>query len=203
MVIAARRERSLGPELVRSEAQDERDDVKLAARGDRAAFGRLYERHAPDVSAFLHALRLGLDAHTVEDAVQESFLRVYRLLRGQGGAYDEGRPLRPYLLGIARHVALDLARRPRPSPFVDPAGGAGGQAERQEERELVARALAALEPEYRAALVLRHLSGLGMQDLSDALGCSIPTARARLEAAGHLFAQELKRRGVDPKGATS
>lgn len=75
---------------------------------------------------------------------------------------------------------------------------ASGKVARAEERALVGQALAALEPDVRAALVLRHVNGLTMRELAAGLGCSVPTARQRLRGAAHLLARELRRRGVVP-----
>ncbi len=67
-----------------------------------------------------------------------------------------------------------------------------------ERREQVAAALEALEREHRTVIALRHVNGLGMGELAQALTCSRPTARARLRSASHLFALELRRRGLVP-----
>ena len=70
------------------------------------------------------------------------------------------------------------------------------RAERAERRDLVQDALAALAPEQRAALALRHATRLTMQELANSLSCSIPTARSRLREAAHRFSVELRSRGV-------
>lgn len=180
---------------------DDEPDALLA--GDAAAFGRAYDRHGPEVHRFLRGLRLGLDAQEQEDALQETFLRLYRQLR-DGPGWDTSRPLRPYLLGIARHVALDLARRPRPGPLErEPRGDERDAALAGERAALVQRALGALPPDARAALLLRHVHGLRTPELAEALACSLPTARARAEDAARLFAVELRRLGLDRKELAS
>ena len=50
----------------------------------------------------------------------------------------------------------------------------------------------------RLARVRAALTDSGLADR----GRSIPTARAQLKAASHLFARELRRRGVVPQEAT-
>ena len=68
--------------------------------GDREAFGSIYDRYAGDVQRLLIAMRIGLDHQEVEDAVQETFLRLYRGLAG----LDLDKPLR-HGVEIELHVA--------------------------------------------------------------------------------------------------
>ena len=61
---------------------DEADDLDLARRGDRDAFGRLVRRHHRRVyAAALHILGNHSDA---DDVTQEAFVRAYRGL----GSFD-------------------------------------------------------------------------------------------------------------------
>lgn len=175
------------------------DLVGRARDGEAAAFGVLYDRLAPDVQRFLANQEGGLGRHHVEDAVQETFLRLHRLLP----EVDPARPLRPYALGVARRVGLELGRRVarRQTAAVEPDSLPGGlhvpdEASRLERERLVRRALAALDPEPRAVLVLRLVNGLGMQELADSLSCSLPTARARLREATAALTIQLERLGL-------
>jgi RNA polymerase sigma-70 factor (ECF subfamily) len=177
------------------------DLVARASRGDAAAFGALYDALSPGTLRFLRGLRLGLTREQLEDALQESFLRLLRRLSG----LSDPRRVRSYLLGIAHHVAVDVARRgPPPATIVDdevvgrgpdPTARAAG-----DERDgLVLAALDALPHELRGALALRHVGGLTMAEVAQALACSVPTARARLNEAASRLALELRRRGVEPR----
>lgn len=169
------------------------------------AFRCLYERHAGEVLRFL-ARVLGGGAGA-DDALQEIFVRLHRALPER---FDPSRPLRPYLLRIARNVAIEALRRRAkrdvvgalPDDLPDEAAREGVAAAQAREREaLVAEALGALAPEHRAAVVLRHTHGLKVQEVADALGCSERTARNRLRTAAVLLERELRRRGVTPDRA--
>jgi RNA polymerase sigma-70 factor (ECF subfamily) len=168
-------------------------EVVLQCRsGDagHAAFRVLYERHAPAVLAFLEQILR--DGALAEDALQESFLRLHRGLDG----YDPSRPLVPYILRIARNVAIDLLRARKPTESLDEKGAPAAPASDAGDKiEEVQRALDALAPEHRAVLVLRLGHGLKLEEIAEALSCSERTARNRLRAGSVLLERELRRRG--------
>ncbi len=186
--------------VVEPSATSNADLVQRALAGDGQARDALYRAHVEDVQRLVVSLRLRLQREEVEDAVQDAFLRLFRDLP----RFDPGRSLRGYVLGIARNVAIDRCRRARvrrTEPLTDttPDGGArpAEALVQAEETDLVARALEALDPERRAALALRHVQGLTMDELAQALECSLPTARARLRDAAALLGGELRRLGLE------
>jgi RNA polymerase sigma-70 factor (ECF subfamily) len=78
--------------------------VEQTLRGDRAAFGELYDRHRRRVRVVV-SCAVG-DASTVDDLIQECYLRAYRKL-------DQLQPREkfgPWLVGIARLVACEERR---------------------------------------------------------------------------------------------
>ena len=172
-------------------------EAQTGSEQRRAELEALWDRHAQDARRVLAAF--GLRGERLEDAVQETFLRAGGALARQ----VETRSPRAFLLGIARHVAVDATARARRTQGLaqePPERGRGpeARAERREVAALVRAASEELAPELRAALHLRHVGGLSMEELAQALGCSVPTARARLVSAGHLLAAGLRRRGVVP-----
>jgi RNA polymerase sigma-70 factor (ECF subfamily) len=173
------------------------DLVRKAQGGDKAAFGRLYDRLSPDVLRFLAGLRLGLPVADLEDAAHETFLRFYKQLE----RYDSKRRLRPWVLGIARHVALDVCKKRVANMGSDPerledSGVLTDEVEARELQDLVAKALDALTPDQRTILTLRHINDLTMLDLAAVVDCSVPTARKRLLDAARLFEGQLRERGI-------
>lgn len=82
----------------------------LAARGgDAEAYARLLAEVAMALRAFAAtALRhIGLEAHDIEDVVQETLLA----LHVKRHTWDPARPFVPWLRAIARHKAVDIVRR--------------------------------------------------------------------------------------------
>lgn len=160
---------------------------------DHTAFRILYEAHRSDVGRFLGRL-LG-DAHTVEDALQDTFVRLHRSL----ASFERGRPLRPYLFAIARNVALNHLRArakvkregelsAEPSERREPAG--------RERAVAIEDALQALEGQHRSLILLRFAHRLSQEEIAEALDCTTRTVRNRLRVASTLFERELVRRGV-------
>lgn len=185
-------------ELEAERAGSERGLLVRAQAGERGAFRALYEAQGPGALRFLTRL-LG-DAAAAEDALQETFLR----LHGALATLDPERPLRPYLLRVARNVGIASLRRSKPSLEVPSAlpAGEGGPVERAARRERsaqIAAALSSLPAGLRAALLLRHDQGLTVRATGEALGVSERTARTRLRDASVCFARALRERGLSPE----
>ncbi len=179
---------------------EERAAVLRCQRGadaDHSAFKAIYERYAPEVYRFQKRL-LG-DRHSAEDAVQDTFVRLHRGLKG----YDATRPFRPYVFSVARNVAVDVlrvrAKRPRAETLGDAATegtSAADSASQGERTTAVAESLATLAPEHRSLLLLRHVHGMKLEELAEGLACTDRTIRNRLRAAATLLERELRRRGI-------
>src|SRR6476619_2007962 len=82
-----------------------------AATDSGAALRELYRDHAP--ALLRYAQWFTDDRAAAEDAVQETFLRAWRHLPR---LLDDGRPLRPWLRRVLRHVLIDAARAARAPP---------------------------------------------------------------------------------------
>ncbi len=133
-----------------------------------------------------------------EDVHQIVFVQAYRdLPRFQGGS-----SLRTWLYGIARHRCLDALKRSRrwrarfehrdALPEVADAGA--GAVERVRAAEL-GRALAALSPKVRSAVLLRYQDGLSYEEMAIVCGERPATLQARVTRALPKLRAELERRG--------
>ena len=90
-------------------------DLLLAFRaGDPAALTRVYWAYVNDVQAWIRRCP-GLDADTVAELVQETFIRA--LSAAARNAYDGLRPFRAYLRRIVHNLLVDRARRRNMAPF--------------------------------------------------------------------------------------
>src|SRR5690348_9497471 len=132
------------------------------------------------------AYRLTGNQHDAEDLTQEVFYRVFRSLSSYTPGTFEG-----WLHRITTNLFLDGARRRQRIRFEglgdDAAGRLSGDeptpAQAFDDRHLdgdVQQALAALAPEYRAAVVLCDIEGLSYEEVAVTLGVKLGTVRSRI-----------------------
>jgi len=197
------------PHGARGDAELER----LAALGDREAFGVLYERYSSRVYDFL--LRMVGDPDEASDLMQETFLRAMRALSTE----EKGAAFLTWALTIARNLALKrLERRKRTVGLteregdeealvfdqVDPDRLAQPEAaaEAREMSGLVWEAATGLSPKERSLLLLYVRQGLDSAEIAQVLGVSkgnAYTMMSRLKdtfesAVASLFMLRLGRR---------
>ena len=176
---------------------EERDLVRRALQGDRAAFDRLVERHYRRVYTLCLSL-LG-DADEAEEATQEAFWRAYRHLR----RYDPARSFRTWVLSIAAHHAIDrLRRRPATAPWPEHLPAETPTPEevllRREAQASIRRLVLQLPPVERALILLRYWEGASYREMAEALGLSESAVKSRLFRARRALAQAfLAEEGTD------
>jgi RNA polymerase sigma-70 factor, ECF subfamily len=162
-------------------ARDEAALIRQARGGSADAIEALVRRHWE--SAHRAAYLIVHDAQAAEDIAQEAMLAAVRSIDG----FDRRRPFRPWLHRIVVNRSLDWlrARARRPEVSVEVAGPAPGAADASSEAlsDDLMRALAALEPDDRALIVLRHLLGYRSPELARVLGLPAGTVRTRLARA--------------------
>ena len=171
------------------ETADDYQDLAAAANGDVLAFERLYRRYAPRVYGL--CLRLSGQAATAEDCVQETFVSAWRSLP----TFENRSRLTTWLHRIAVNAVLarrrGLAARAE-SAVDDPtilealAGGVDGTPALD-----VERAILALPPGARDALVLVALYGYSHEEAATQLGIAVGTCKAQLYRARQLLAVRL------------
>lgn len=177
------------------EPSDDRDLVRALQAGDPQAPALLVERFGGVL--FGLCLRMMSHRHDAEDVLQETFLRA---LRGVAG-FDESRPLRPWLLGIAANrCRTALARRGRrPAPLAstdDHADPRPGLVDPDDLAGELERALQGLRPEYRLVFALYHEQGLAYEEIAATVDRPIGTVKTWLHRARGELANALERRGI-------
>jgi RNA polymerase sigma-70 factor (ECF subfamily) len=170
-----------------------------AGRGDESAFLLLYERHRTPVFRF--ACRMLGSAQTAEDVTQECFLSV---LRRPEAFRAERASLRTYLCAIVRHLALKQLRKrgqetvlddPQDEPTVaawsKPAESPLETVMGDETADTVRRAVAALPPLQREAVVLFEYQEMSLADIAAACDCDVGTVKSRLHRARERLRRTL------------
>lgn len=142
--------------------------------------------------------RLGVRERDLEDKAHDVFIVVHRKL----GDYDPGRPLRPWLFGIAFRVVSDYRRRAgfaREVPVDEHHGpdelaaDAFEHVVAAERRALVAEALEAIPDDQRAVFAAVEFEGLAVPEIARALSIPDNTCYSRLRLARRRFAAAVRR----------
>jgi len=167
-------------ETTRSDSLDE--IIRAAQRGDGTAFEGLMVVTQQRVAQIAWAI-LG-DAEDVKDAVQETFLRLYRFL----GRYDANRDFHGWLARITVNVCRDSLRKRKrvfePLPEMECTGPrADEELIHRGELALLRRAVDALPPKERLAVILREVEGMPTEEVASALGSTVTTVRVQISRA--------------------
>lgn len=183
---------------------DEPSLVQRCRLGDGPALTVLIQRYQDRL--FNTLLRLCGNSHDAEELCQDTFVQFIAKI----GEFRGGAALYTWLFRIATNLALSHRRRGgkvRFSPLDAREGGkedmahslADGrpaapdeQAERAEDHQRVMAALAGLDEEFRAVVVLRDVEGMDYQRIAGVLGVPVGTVRSRLFRARHKLAEQLK-----------
>lgn len=167
--------------------------------GDRAALEPLYRREAGAVYRYL--LMMAGDSASAADATQEAFLALAR--RPQDYDAERG-SLGAYLAGIGRHALLALWRAQQRHEPLDEAAlmdlpetapSPDALLVRRQDEAALLRAVAALPPLFREALVLVDLQERPYTEAARIAGCELNTLRTRLHRARQKLAALLNGAG--------
>jgi len=184
----------------------DREVVALAKAGREAAYRELLSRYERPVFSLIY--RMVRDRALAEDLAQETFIKVLNAL-------DTYRPefkFSSWIFKIANNAAIDqLRKREVDTLSLDGAPGARTADEVEatalqavdrgesplaelESRELgteIERAIGRLRPEYRTAILLRHVEGRAYEEIAEVMDLPLGTVktyihRARLELREYL-----------------
>jgi RNA polymerase sigma-70 factor (ECF subfamily) len=165
--------------------ESDRTSVARACDGDSEAFRSLVERHSRYV--FNVAYRLTGSAEDAEDIVQTTFLKAYRQL----SRFEARADFRTWLHKIAMNCSIDLVRSRRYREVQGRDDWEAGLAEAtpggspgpdrlllsSEIRDRVRDGLAQLTASERAAFTLRHVEGLSIREVAEAMGLKTEAAK--------------------------
>ena len=157
--------------LERGQAAD-RADVASARSGDRAAFGRLYERYLPMVHGLLLAR---VPREEAEDLVQEVFMQALRRL----STLREPAAFGGWLAMIARNRAHDFFRRSR-SEMDLPEEIPAKKDSMDIEAHAALAAIRRLPEAYRETLILRLVEGMSGPEIAARTGLTPGSVRVNL-----------------------
>ena len=184
-------EMTLSPRALPAPSSRDSELLTRARSGDLRAREDLIQQFRKPV--FIAALQMVGNREDALDVTQDSLLRFFSTL----DRFEEGRPIKPWLLTIARNRARDLLRRRKvrkaePLPeenadyhtsLIDHSANPETNSRRAELRRNIWRALGELPQKQREILVLRDYQDLSYAEIASVLGIPVGTVMSRLHRA--------------------
>ena len=134
-------------------------------------------------------------AQDAEDVAQQVFLQVFRQIHQFSGDSSFG----TWLHRVTVNEAMQHLRRNRRHQFAvlswEPEDRKPDRGQQSEMREILDRALAAIEPELRSVFVLREVEHLTYEEIGAVLGIPMGTVASRLSRARHDLQERLRSLG--------
>jgi RNA polymerase sigma-70 factor, ECF subfamily len=172
--------------------------VAAARDGDRAAFGRLYERYARMVHGVLLAK---VPVSDVDDLVQDVFIRALRRL----STLRETASFGAWLAAVARNVAHDYHRRAVPEePLPEDASdqeihrGTSG-VDQDGPSAAILEAVKSLSETYRETLILRLVEGMTGPEIASRTGMTHGSVRVNLHRGLEQLRAKLRASRFGPE----
>src|SRR6266581_967437 len=180
------------------------DLMGRVAEDDERAFPELVRRYQGRVTNLVS--RVLNDRECADDLAQEVFVRVFVHRRN----YRRGSKFSTWLFTIAANLAKnEIRRRVRrrnwfsldalqevlkdsTPQLADPTEGRESRLEREQLRDAVGRAIAAVPEKYRLSLVLRDIEGLSYEEIALAPGIPGGTVRSRINRARSMLKRKLQ-----------
>ncbi|SEC17285.1 RNA polymerase sigma factor SigW [Paenibacillus sp. GP183] len=178
--------------------------AKLARNGDRGAFAELVDLYKDKI--YHLAYRMLNNKHEAEDAVQETFLRVYTNLH----RYDEQQKFSTWIFRIGTNHCIDRLRKRKHSAYSLDAEMPDGEGndyysmlpgnEETPERLMILsetqiqirKAIDALPEKYKSVVILRYLQDMSLQEISDVLDMPVTTVKTRVHRGREYLRKKLE-----------
>lgn len=161
----------------------ERALIERASKGDQKAFSELFHTYKEMVYRVVYRL-LG-NSEELNDAVQQTFIELYKSLPGYAGKSK----FTTWLYRIAVNVSIQFFRKRRvqdrnqpfnPEIFSDSETNSDLPLERKELRKQIETALASLHIRKRTVVVLHDIENRTMEEISEIIGVPVGTIKSRL-----------------------
>lgn len=185
-------------------SEEEARIVRGLRAGIESAYEDLIERYEQQLYGMVYRL-LGNQTDAA-DVVQEVFLKVFRTIH----SFREQSSLRTWIYRIAvneaynhrrwftRHCRCEVPMEDEvASPLAyaaDPGRSPYEQALNSENRTLIERALARINPIFRTAVVLRDIQNLSYEEIADILQVSLGTVKSRIVRGREALRREITER---------
>lgn len=151
--------------------------VKQAQRGDRDAFGKLYQKYLDKLYRYIY-FRVGQDTDMAEDMTHGVFLKAWEKLKSfTGGSFQA------WLYTIARNMVIDYYRSSRPMAvlhenIVDDTAVPEENIFLRLQVEKIRRAFTYLTSEQQEVMTMRFINDMSHREIAHVLGKKEDAVRA-------------------------
>lgn len=170
----------------------EADAIRLAQKGDAAAFEQLYRLHSRRVYAL--CLRMVGNTAEAEDLAQEAFLQLFRKIHTFRGESAFSTWLHRLAVNV---VLMKLRKKTLPETSLEETtepdeetggprrdiGGPDVLLTGSIDRVNLERAVEQLPPGYKTVFVLHDVQGYEHNEIAEIMGCSIGNSKSQLHKA--------------------
>ncbi|WP_158560517.1 RNA polymerase sigma factor [Paenibacillus contaminans] len=171
----------------------DREEVRLASKGDTAAFASLVRKYKNAVIA--SSFHLVGDFYQAQDIAQEAFVRAWHHLND----LKEGDKFGNWLYSITRRLSIDWLRKNKKLKMMSLEEISSYKDTMTVEDRIIAlenqsevwRAVNELEEPYRIATLMYYISGFTSNEISRFLGVSKNTIESRIRRARTKMKREL------------
>jgi RNA polymerase sigma-70 factor, ECF subfamily len=180
--------------------QSDSELVEAYLKGDEESLSILFNRHLNSAVIFCRGL---VGESEAEDAVQETFVKVWRNLK----KFDSRKKFKTWLLTIAKNTCLDALRKKRPIVFSDFENDDGENSfieglsddaplpseitDAALSAEKIRAALLALSPKNRVVMEMHYYDEMTLQEIADIMNESVNTVKSRYRRALSTLKNEL------------
>jgi RNA polymerase sigma-70 factor, ECF subfamily len=188
-------------------ALDDREVVALACKGRETAFRELLARYERPVYSLV--VRMVRNPTIAEDLAQEAFIKAFHAL----GSYDPRYKFSSWIFKIANNLTIDhLRKRQLDTVSIHGAPDATSGEEQERTRLVVAdggenpeeytanrelggqieEAISRLRPEYRTAILLRHVEGRSYEEVAEIMEVPLGTVKTYIHRGRHELKELLQ-----------
>ena len=174
--------------------------LSLAKEFDPEALAVIYDQYS--TALFKYAYRQTGSQQLAEDCVAETFTRFLKVLQAGRGPREL---LRPYLYRIAHNWIIDYFRKDKPLDGLEEhaetikAGQAGVEARiiGRETADQLRHYLSRLNPDQHQVIALKHLEGMGNQEVAEIMNKSVNSVKALNSRALENLRRFIRQDGMD------
>jgi RNA polymerase sigma-70 factor (ECF subfamily) len=159
--------------------------LQLLYAGNEEALGALYDRYGK--VAYSLAYRMLGDVHAVEDAVQESFINIWR----RAGSFSNSRgSARTWIMAVVHHRSIDIGRKrrgitPRELPLElermpEAPNDTWAEFVNTLDGDSIRECLDQIPKEQREAIQLAYFDGYTQREISESTGIPLGTVKGRI-----------------------